>query len=315
VNLPPTLDEVAKAMLTTLSTYLPSPGGGLPVPTVSMAKMSERSVGIGRTRGGDAAGPFPVISRKGIRLDAVARFQLWAADPTAVDDEIGALNAHLMAKRDQLRKQGFLRLALETTPPADVFPADGTWRRYAEYSVLYEFDYEDTDGAGGIIARIPVTLEGEFNEEMFVTDEMMRWDNNGAPPLLVRGPFGIDGFALLAFVPGPPPAAGVTLRRTFDGATGSPKPYATLADFLAAVSGPNAVERHAQVAFASFSQFLAAFPSVGAPIPLGGSDYRPFARTIDPAIELPTVFDRFEFTYNALKFNQPAVVYLRATNF
>jgi hypothetical protein len=317
----PTLNTVAESMLGTLSNYLPPADGGLPIPTVSVASMRERAVGIGGTRGAAAVGLSSAISLKGVRLDALARFQLWALDPVEADLAIGDLNMRLMADRDGLRGAGFLRMALEITPPAEAFlDTIGGWRRYADYRVLYEFDYQDTDGAQGLIARIPVSLDSGLGESMTITDEMGRWDNLNAPPLVVRGPASVGGMSLLAFVPGPPPTAAVTLTRTYDGAPGNPASYATLTRFLAAVSGDKPLVRHARVAFPSFAKFRAEFQSAGDAITLGDwnhdaipDSYKPLARIIDPVVQLPKTADRFEITYQAPKFDKTAVVYLRVT--
>jgi hypothetical protein len=317
----PQLGPAVNAMLHTLNHYLPPHVINLPVPSVTFASMTERAVGIGRSRGGDSVGPFGAISLKGIRLDAVARFQLWAGGPTDADLAFSDLNARLIANRENLRSGGFLRFALESAPPAEPLPPPvDAWRKYADYRVLYEFDYQDTDGAQGLIARIPVHIDSNLSQSMTITDEMTRWDNIAAPQLVVRGSAGIAGLSLLAFVAALPPTAPVTLTRTYDGAVGAPATYATLAKFLAAVAGPNPLERHAAVSFSSFGKFQAEFKSAGAPIALGDWDqngvpdqYKPLALLFPAAIELPKISDRFEVTYKANAFDKVAVVYLRAT--
>ena len=45
----------------------------------------------------------------------------------------------------------------------------------------------------------------------------------------------------------------------------------------------------------------------------GLDDYEPLILPIEPAIQLPSVFDRLELTYQGNVFDQVAVVYLRAT--
>ena len=316
----PDLDVVANEMLDKLRVFLPASTGGLPASTVSLASLAEKAVGIGRHRGSDLDGSFP-ISRKGIRLDALARFQLWGSDADEIDRVISELNSLLMAQRENLRTVGFLQLSLEDTPPAQPFlDTAGGWRRYADYRALYEFDYTSSDGAASLIARIPVQMNGELNQSMTITDEMTRWDNKSAPTLSVRGAATVSGLSLLVFVPGAPPAGPVTFIRTYDGAPGTPTAYANLTKFMAAVSGNNAVDRNAKFTFPSFVQFRNAFKNTGATIALGDwnndgvpDQYQPAALTIDPPIGLPTVRDRFEATYDSgQKFNRVGVAYLRA---
>jgi hypothetical protein len=317
----PTLDVVANTMLNALNPYLPAPASGLPKSTVSIASMVERAVGIGKQRGSDLAGTFP-ITLKGIRLDALARFQLWASGPAEADQKLGVLNNQIMADRDKLRAAGFLRLALVDTPPADPFlDTVGGWRKNVDYRVLYEFDYGSTDGAQGLIARIPVRIDGQLNESMTITDAMTRWDNTKAPPLAVRGPGAVNGLSVLDFLPGSAPSGPVTLTRTFDGAKGTPAVYANLPKFLAAVAGNNAADLNAKVTFSTYAQFRAAFKGSGPLLLLGDwnkdgvlDQYRPAVITIDPPIELLASRDRFEASYdNGRKFNKTGVAYLRAT--
>src|SRR5207237_3579845 len=94
-----------------------------------------------------------------------------------------------MADRETLRAAGFQRLSLESTPVAQPFvDTVGGWRRYADYRVLYEFDYQSTDGVQSLIVRIPINIDsGLDNQSMIVTDAMTRWDSTKAPGLVVRG--------------------------------------------------------------------------------------------------------------------------------
>jgi hypothetical protein len=251
----PYLDLVVAAMLGRLDDYLPVPAPPLPAPSVSVASVRERAVGLGNCRGMESRGSFAVVELKGIRLDALARFQLWASGPAEADTAITDLNARLMADRDNLQVQGFLRIALESTLPADpVPPPVSAWRKHADYRVLYEHHYTDTDGAESLIARIPVGIDSNLEEATTITDEMVRWDNQDAAALVVRGRFSVGDLSALAFVPGTAPSGTVTLMRTFDGAAGPPTTHATLAAFLAAVAGPNAPERHAHATFAGMRE-------------------------------------------------------------
>lgn len=318
---PPTLDQVVAAMVTALNPYLPPPTPPLPNAAVLVTSAKERSVGLGSRRGTDALGPFGAIDPKGVRLDAVTRFQVWATGPVEADAAITALNSRVLADADKLFTQGFLRLSLESTPPPDFVVAPlNVWRKYADFRVLYEYSYTDSDQAASLIARIPIDINSQFDQSMVVTDEMTRWDNLAAPALEMRGAFGVGGLSALAFIPGASPTGSVTLMRTFDGAVGPPVSHPTLAAFLAAVAGPSPTERHASVTFSSFSNFLAALSPAGDPVFLGDWDlngipdpYNPRALSIVPAINLPEVRDRFVVAYQVPPLDQVAVVYLRAT--
>jgi len=107
---------------------------------------------------------------------------------------------------------------------------------------------------------------------MRITGRLARWDELRAPPLVVRGPAAVRGIGILAFVPGAAPAGGVTVTRTFDGAAGPPAPFATLAAFRAAVSGPAPATRHARLSFASLQDFLDAADAAGAALIMGDWD-------------------------------------------
>jgi hypothetical protein len=226
-----------------------------------------------------------------------------------------------MADRDNLRGAGFLRFTLENTSPSEPFlDTVGGWRKHADYHVLYEFDYQSTDEAQSLITRIPVRIDDGLNQSMTITDEMTRWDNTKAPAVVVRGAAVVSGMSLLSFVPGPLPTGPVTVTRTYDGAPGSPPAYATLAKFLAAISG-SASHRHAKLTFPSFGGFRNAFKSVGGPITLGdwnkdgiADEYKSSILMLAPPVGLPTIRDRFEVTYDSGgKFDRIGVVYLRLT--
>jgi hypothetical protein len=322
----PLLDQVITAMLGRLDDYLPLPAPPLPDPSVSVVSMNERAVGLGDRRGTETRGSFAVVALKGIRLDALVRYQLWAAGPAQAETAMTNLNSQLMADRDALWGAGFLRLMLEVTPPADYVPAPvDVWRKQADYRILYEFHYQDTDSAESLIARIPIHSDPEVRDSLqrettVVTDEMSRWDNEAAPVLVIRGRFDVGGLSALVFIPGLAPSGAVTLMRTFDGAVGPPTAYLTLNDFLAAVAGPNPPDRHAQVTFTSLSVFLAAFSAAGDPVTLGDWDldsvpdsYQARELAIGQAVQLLGAADRLEVTYQAGAFDQVAVVYLRPT--
>lgn len=260
----PPFDKAIAAMLDSLDDYLPPPVAPLPEPSVSVVSLKERSAGLGDRRGTESRGGFPVVALLGIRLDGMVRFQLWAATPSAAETAVNDLAARLLTDRDSLWTNGFLRLLLKTTAAAEHVSVVNAWRKQADYQVLYEHRYQDNDGAESLIAQIPIHSDPEVRnsperETTVVTDEMVRWDNEVALPLVIRGPFNVGSLSVLAFVPGTAPSGTMTVKRTFDGAAGPPASHPTWAAFLGAVAGPNAPERHAQTSFASLTDFLAEF--------------------------------------------------------
>lgn len=304
-------NDAVKAMVDVLKTYLPPAGPGLPAPSVSIASVTERSVGLNNRRGEDARAGFGVVELKGGRLDAVARFELWGAQPSAVEQAIQDLIQRVLADRDKLWTIGFLRVVLEGSPSSENVPALPAWRQTADVRVLYEFRFEDSDDSQGLIARIPIHINSTFNEATTVTDEMTRWDNQAAPALAVRGPANISRLSALVFIAGPAPGGRVTLTRTFEGATGPPTQFTTLATFLAGVSGTNP-QRNAQLVFASWNNFMAIFNPSGSPVTLGSDSYSPLEVAFSPGIPLGGVDDEFEITYQRTAFEVNAVAYLRA---
>lgn len=319
-NSAPNLDQIISNMLKELSKYLPSPEPPLPDPGVSVVRVTEKTVGLGNHRGMDRRGSFAVVALKGGRLEVVVRFQIWSSEPGGVDTAIEQLHERLLNAMDELWADGFLRVAAEKTSLAEYVASLNAWRKTADYGVLYEFQYQDTDGAKSLIARIPIDIDSEYNVSTTVTDEMIRWDNETASPLVVRGNFNVGRISALAFVSGTPPTGTISLMRTFDGAIGPPTSYPTLADFLTAVAGPDAPERHGQLTFSSLTDFLDAFSSVGDPITLGDwnedgvpDEYEPRVLNLQPAIHLQDKADRLELMYQNNTFDQVAVVYLRAT--
>lgn len=323
-------DSVIDEMLNELQGYLPPSVAGLPTPNVSVASVSERAVGLNNLIGTQKLGEFPIIAVKGIRLDALVRFQAWASDPNQADADFINLNSHLMADRDSLRSLGFLRLALDNTLAAENVASLNAWRKQADYHVLYESQYQETDGALGLIASIPITdfleqHDSQPKETTTVSDRMICWNNTTASTLVVRGPFTVSSFFALVFIPGANPTGTVTLTRTFDGAKGAPKAYKVppanaWSKFLAAVSGPNARERNSQVTFASLKDFLSNFTSTGDSVAFGDlvptnppDIYNAMLLAIAPTIQLAGFNDRLELTYQNAAFDQTAVLYLRAT--
>ena len=314
--------KVLAAMLDILDNYLPpNPviNPPLPDPNLSLVSVTERSVGLGSRVGTDIRGPFAVAALKGTRLEAVIRYQIWSDNPGDVDAAVQDLVARLLADRDVLRVQGFLRLALKSTGTGESVPTvNDYWRESVDFEVLYEFPYADSDEAQSLIATIPVNITQELATAMAITDEMTRWDNETAPPLLLRGPLRIGRMSAIAFTPLTPTGT-VTLTRTFDGAPGPITIHPDLATFLAAVADPNNPATQAQVVLPSVSDFLDEFAIGGNAIALGDwnedsitDEYDALELSIAPPIVLPGVADRFEISYGAAAFDEVGVVYLRA---
>lgn len=325
---PPALDDVLAQMLSVLEGYFPADAGPALVTGVSVVSVAERTLGLGNRRGDEARAGFAVVALKGGRLEATVRFQALANNAGDVETAIDTLHATLLANKDPLWAAGFLRLSAEDTSPADLIAPPDTWRKTTDYKLLYEFHYQDTDEARSLIARIPIASDPEVRNSLqremtVVTDEMVRWDDEDLPArLVVRELARVSSLNALIFVPGAVPEGRVTLRRTFDGASGPPQLYPNLAEFLANAGGSTPSERHGQVTFDPFSDFLAAFTPVGSSIMLGDWDeddtpdnYEPGILTFEPAIYLPGPTDHLDIVYqnggDGL-FGHVAVLYLQA---
>lgn len=325
-NADPPLDQIIDAMVNVLKEYLPQPIAGIPQPGLTVASVSVRTVGLNNFISTETRSAFPVVTRKGLRLDALVRFQVWGTDPVQLDTILTKLDGQLMADHDALRANGFLRLSLENSDISDLVFSLNAWRKQADYRVLYEFRFQDASDAAGLIARISIDSVPEessllAHEIMNVTDRMARWDNLSAPPFEVRGRFSVAGLAALRFIADAVPGGAITLTRTADTVTGPPTVQPTLQAFLAAVAGPTAASNNSQVTFQSLNQFLNNFSSAGDPFVLGDWDannvpdsYTPFFLPIDPPILLPGIFDRLEITCQGNVFDTVAIVYLRAVS-
>ena len=236
----------------------PPPPPPLPPSNVLLASVIERTVGLGSRVGTDLRGPFSVAALKGLRVEALVRYEVWAHTPAEIAQAAEDLISRLLGDRELLRAQGFLRIALKGVNPSENIFAEDAWRQLIEFDVLFEFPYVDAEEAESLIARIPIDMVGEFNESSLVVDKMARWDNESTPTLAMRGPVQIGALTTLAFIPATEPAGNVTITRTFDGATGLPTSHPTLSAFVTAVAGDSPAERHAEVTFTSLVEFLAA---------------------------------------------------------
>lgn len=310
------LNDAIARIFKKLSRFLPEPSDGIPQPHISVIEVKPRPVAIGNLCGLERRGSFEVVSLKGIRLEALLRFQLWADTLPAVDDQIRQLQISLLTAGDTLRKRGFLQLHSVGGTPAEHVSALPAWRKTTDYRVLYEHHYTETD-ASGLITRIPVDQTAEVVESMLVTGRVVRWDELTAPALRLPGRTTIRALELLAYQPGPPPLGTVTLLRSFRGAAGPPTPFPSLADLLTALADG---ERHARFTFPTLESFIAACTAVGDPIALGDmEDDRTLDtyqyRTLDvfPPIQLDHPDDFVELAYGSAQFNTTAALYVQIT--
>lgn len=290
-----------------------------------LALLSKRDLpaGLGALVGVERLGLLVNTEVKGLRLEAVVRLTLQADTVSAQDQVRAALQSHLLVAQSDLRRQGMLTFALGAMPPAEQVSGNSSWRGMTEYQLLFEYQYLDGDSAHSLITRIPIQsdLAGSglpHPEVTLVTNAIMRWDHEGALPLVVSGRFTLTSLSTLAFVANPPPAGAVTLIRTYVGATGDPSEYASLEAFLAAISGAQP-DRNAQLRFDSLSAFLGMFSAAGDTVPLGHWNvdgivdrYAPGLLPLPTSIQLINAEDRFVVTYTGAVFDPGTVLYLRA---
>jgi hypothetical protein len=221
------------AMITRLQGVLP-PGNS----TLSVLQADEQPVGVGNWQGNVERGPLSILGLRGGRVAARVRFELREANPQDVSAAVLQLQLQLRGARTNPLFRDFLVLEPDGGEPAAPL-ANNDWRQTAEYRVLFEYRYEDPEEAGSLIVRIPVDLRGEHHEDDLVTRDLTRWDREGAPPLVVRGPRTLDEITLLVHLDGPAPAGQVRVRRTFDGAPPPGAFHVSRAAFAAAVLPPS----------------------------------------------------------------------------
>jgi hypothetical protein len=305
-------DRALQALMTTLQTYLPAPPPPSPLPagSVAVASVAERALSVGNLRGDETRSGIGTVGLKGGRIEALVRFQLWAQQPGDAEQAIQTLTQDVLADRDTLWAKGFLKLTLANTLPPENITGTNLWRDTADFNILYEYHFQESDGQG-LIARIPVRVNSVYNESTVVTDEMTRWDDVAAPAIVVRGRTEVGRINVLDFAPGAKPAGTVTLLRTRDDASGPPTAHASLAAFLAAVAGDTPAQPHDQFVFASWMAFLAALTANPDLITLGADQHTPREIVFDAAIQLPGAADRFEIRYQNPAFEQIGVAYLR----
>lgn len=327
----PPLDLVLTTLLGILQGQIPPAGGALPPAGVTALRVQERLLGLGNQRGTERRGNFAAVALKGGRLEGTARFELWGDTPGAVDGRVNQLQGALLAAKDALWSAGFLKLAAAGATSAEHQPPLNAWRRSVDYTFLYEYHYQDSDGAESLLARIPIHSDLEergslVRETGVVTDRMIRWDDLAAPPLefaaSASAGLRIDGLASLATLPGGWSGQAVTLARLRRSNPGPPTAYADLPTFLAAVNHPVTPDRHAQVVFPTLAAFLAVFSSAGAPLELGDWDedgtpdlYEPKSLAFSPPLQLASADDLFRLSYQDSALDSKAVIYLRTSGF
>ena len=305
-------------MVAILQPFVPQQVADLPKPSLSLVRAEIRGAGVGNYVGMSTDGSIATVEHHAIRVQAVARFSLWGADPFAVDEAVTGLNASVFAKRDDLQSNGFLRLTFDSAASAEEVTGLGAWRRSADYNVLYEFAYADTGGASSLIVSVPVD-ESVPDQRWTVRGDVTRWDNHQTPLLSVRGPATIVAVAALAFFldVSQEPTGAVRIARMFDGAP-APVNAGTLAAFIAQTTASTPV-RNVYVELPTLSALLANFTPDGSPLDLGGLNhdgipdrYIPSRLALPLPIVLPTIADRLDFSYQQPPFDRIAVVYIRA---
>lgn len=327
----PSLAVVLNTLLGVLQSHIPPAGVFLPPAGVSAISVQERTLGLGNQRGSERRGNFAAVVLKGGRLEGAARFELWGANPTEVDIRVNQLQGGLLAAKDALWSAGFLKLAAAGASSAEHLPPPNAWRRSVDYSFLYEYHYQDSDGAESLLARIPIHNDLEergalVRETGVVTGRMVRWDDESAPDLefaaSASAGLRISGLASLATLPLGWSGQAVTLARLRRSSLAAPTSYPDLPTFLAGVNDPVSPDHHAQVSFPTVAAFLAAFSNAGASLELGDWDedgtpdlYEPKSLAFSPPLQLATADDLFRLSYQDAALDAKAVVYLRTSGF
>jgi hypothetical protein len=308
------LNDAITAMLGRLNGYLPPPAAPAPAHSVALVRVEEKPVGLGNQSAEERRNSFP-ITKKGLRLSATARFQIWGAGPDPVEQQVAAVSHQLLADREDLVSKGFLELKLRDVTLVDHVAAVSSWRQTAEFDMLYEHEFEESDLAGGLIVRIPIELREQFGG-MIITGDLAIWDASGAPALVAARRRGtVTGLASLELLPAAPPPGTVTVTRTFDGASGAPAAFAGMAAFTAAITGPAPV-RHAEVVFADLNTFLAGLGATGAPAIFVDETNaeRPFPSRsflFPSPLQMPSPADRLEISFSGGALGAGQIVYLR----
>lgn len=310
-------------ILQVFKAYLPFSATTVPTASISLVNFKERTVGIGNRISAVKFGGFNLFEIKGIRLEALVRFQQWADTYEAINSENEKLCKTLLADRVKLKELGVLQLDLERSSDVEFIASLNAWRIISDYKVLFEFQYTDNDHAASLITHIPVESKLENYQdslEVFnvLSDGMVRWDNETAMPLVIKGPVKLKTLSGISFIPGDIPSGYVSITRSFLGATENPKIFPSLSSFLDSVAGQNSNESNAKVNFDSVAVFLSTLTSTYEPLILGdwnldneADQYETASFTFNDAIYLKSHTDFVTIAYDGIKFDQPSVVYLR----
>jgi hypothetical protein len=321
----PAASDVLASMLAAFQPLLPAQVPGLPQPSLSMARAQLRPSGIGSIIGTVEHGAMGALEQHAIRVKAQLRFTLWGFVAAEVDQAVTALTGQVFAQLPALGAAGVLRLDFDGSSPPEETRQPVAWRRFADYDVLYESSYQDIGDAVGLILPIQAQ-EQASGTNWTIGGDFARWDDAAAPTFSLRGPARLAGLAALSFFADPlhPPAGGVAVTRSFDGA-GPPTDAGTLAAFLAQTTAATttaaavAPARSVFVAFASLADLLAQFAPDGAAFAMGDRDadgvpdqYVPTRLAFPAPLLLDHVADRLELSFSQPKFDRTGVVYLRA---
>jgi len=291
-----------------LGRFLPPDRSGLPPNSLSLVSLAYRSGGIGGRHGLLRSGGFDVAELRGGWIEAVVRYDVWDADPAATAAAIATIQAAVLTGGLRLRREGVLHLQLVEVADGDRGAIAG-WRKTADYRVLYEYRFQDTDGAASLIARIPVDSGTDMSLARaldVIHDWMVRWDDEGTPELVVRPAprhtLRITGLLIAAFLPDGGPAGTVTQTIVQAGGT-STTTFPSLGDLIA-----------------SFTTLDATLDLVHPPDPLAEGEVqevRPFVvgrMSFSPPVILKGDGDRFRLRYDGADFppGGRSQVYLRA---
>ena len=327
LNSAPSLNDVVSNMLLLLEPYLPAPTSPLTDTSVFSVSVNQRSLGVGNWRGTELRGTAMEVALKGGRIEGVVRFQVWGESAHDVDVAIENIHLAIIADANALWAQGFIKITAIETSPAEMFSGPTAWRKTTDYKVLYEYHYRDSDGAESLIASIPIHADPEQRdspdrETSIVTDELVRWDDREAVTLeivpLASHSLHVSGLASFSYMPLGWNGEQVTVTRLRRDAVVLPTTYPTWAEFLTAVTRAVNPDQHAQVTFATLTDFLAAFTPTGDPVALGDWDedgvpdqYQPANLIFNPSLKLDSKNDVLQLSYQSPQFDSKAVIYIR----
>ncbi len=279
-----------------------TPPTDLPTPTFSSHHLSERALSVGNHLGTVRIGSFGALTLKGGRLEGTIRSQFLADRPEDVDAAVEWLQQRLLALKSQLRTAGVLRLTAEETTLPELVSGLNKWRKTADFRTLYEFHYADMEGEG-LIARIPIHINTDYDETTAVTDEMIRWDNTTTPTLTLKGSLDrirrVGRLSVLAFLPEGWLGSQVTLTALTSGIS-QEHIFASVQEFLASFE----LTRDGDEDTPPVTVYLHGDPYVG------GLLVFPDVHFPDPIL-LRGGDDTFQISYGAQAFDGNAVVYLR----